>query len=171
MKVVLHAGCGQHKLPPWFDQYQPLEEVRLDIEPKYHPDIIGSITAIHTLSERFDAVSCSHTLEHLYPYEVPVALAEFRRVLKPGGFVMVMVPDLEDVRPTEEVLYSMPCGGMVCGLDLIYGLRWTIEQSVHMAHHCGFTAVTLQKVMEQAGFSQVVTKRMAVWNLLGVGVK
>jgi predicted SAM-dependent methyltransferase len=30
-----------------------------------------------------DAVVSSHNMEHLYPHEVPLALAEFVRVLKP----------------------------------------------------------------------------------------
>jgi predicted SAM-dependent methyltransferase len=37
-------------------------------------------------SESVDAIFSSHNIEHLYPHEVPVALAEFIRVLKPGLF-------------------------------------------------------------------------------------
>jgi len=33
-----------------------------------------------------DAIYSSHNIEHLYPDEIPVALKEFLRVLKPEGF-------------------------------------------------------------------------------------
>jgi ubiquinone/menaquinone biosynthesis C-methylase UbiE len=36
-----------------------------------------------------DAIFSSHNIEHLYPHEVPVALGEFLRVLKPDGFAII----------------------------------------------------------------------------------
>jgi hypothetical protein len=42
----------------------------------------------------FDAVYCSHVLEHLSRAEGPALLARLRRVLRPGGIVRVAVPDL-----------------------------------------------------------------------------
>ena len=39
----------------------------------------------------FDFVYSSHCLEHMV--EVPVSIANWRRVLKPGGFLYVVVPD------------------------------------------------------------------------------
>ena len=41
----------------------------------------------------FDAVFSSHNLEHLYPHQVKEALAEFYRVLKPEG--MIVISDLQ----------------------------------------------------------------------------
>lgn len=164
---VLNAGCGQHPLPPWFEG--EWEEIRYDIEPANKPDIIGSITELGDIGP-FDAVSCSHTLEHLYPHEVPKALSEFRRVLKPGGALVVMVPDLEDIRPTDEVLYDT-ADGPVTGLDIIYGLHWSIEQSIYMAHHTGFTATLMRQALEDAGFWKIETKRLPIFNLLGVAIK
>lgn len=43
----------------------------------------------------YEAVYSSHTLEHLPRNEVPRILSEFRRVLKPGGILRIVVPDLE----------------------------------------------------------------------------
>jgi hypothetical protein len=70
------------------------------------------------------------------PWRVP-------RVLKPGGCVVVFVPDLEGVEATDEVLYEAPCGP-ITGLDLIYGLRSAWPQP-HMAHHTGFVRDTLER--------------------------
>jgi SAM-dependent methyltransferase len=41
-----------------------------------------------------DHVLCSHFLEHVSAVEVPPILADFHRVLKPGGTVHIVVPDL-----------------------------------------------------------------------------
>jgi SAM-dependent methyltransferase len=41
-----------------------------------------------------DHVLCSHFLEHVRAVEVPVILADFHRVLKPGGTLHIVVPDL-----------------------------------------------------------------------------
>ena len=74
----------------------------------------------------FDAVYSSHSLEHLAPYEVPDALANFYRVLKPGGYTLIIVPDLEGIKADEEELYMSPCGP-ITGLDLIYGAHYMLE--------------------------------------------
>lgn len=146
-----------------------VEETRLDIDPAHNPDIVATITELGDIGP-FDGIWCSHTLEHLYPHEVPRALSEFYRVLKPGGFVAVMVPDLADVRPTEEVIYST-AGGPITGLDLIYGLRSCIPDCIHMAHHTGFTASTMKAALDAAGFSKTVANNLPVFNLLGAGIK
>lgn len=114
----------------------------------------------------FDTVYSSHSLEHLYPHEVPVALREFNRVLRPGGIVVVMVPDLEGVPATDEVLP----GSRLTGLHLYYGDARFIPEHPHMAHHSGFVESTLRAAMEAAGF-EVTTKRMSNYNLLGMGIK
>lgn len=114
----------------------------------------------------YDVVYCSHALEHLYPHDVPRALAEFRRVLKPGGAAVILVPDLEGVPATDDVLP----GSKLCGLQLMYGDAGQIEEFPHMAHHSGFVAATLRATMAAAGF-EVRTERMSFYNLMAVGVR
>jgi len=116
----------------------------------------------------FDVVYCCHALEHCYPHQVGVAVSEFRRVLKPGGYAMVFVPDLQDVAPTDAPLFNAPCGP-IAGLDLIYGYRAALEGNPFMAHHTGFTEETLAKVF--SGFSRVETKRLFPFNLMAVAIK
>lgn len=41
-----------------------------------------------------DHILCSHFLEHVYPAEAAAILRDFRRVLKPGATLHVIVPDL-----------------------------------------------------------------------------
>ena len=55
------------------------------------------VTAIDLPDASFDAIVCSHVLEHVS--EDTVALAELRRVVAPGGWVLLVVPESVD-RPT-----------------------------------------------------------------------
>lgn len=139
-------------------------EVRLDIDPSVAPDIIASLTDMSVVpSSSVDAVWSSHNLEHLYAHEVPVALAEFFRVLKPGGFVLVTMPDLEQVAQfvaadkLEEVVYVSPAGP-ITALDCLYGHRGMVAAGNHfMAHKTGFTATSLTKHLGHAGFRNMRT--------------
>ena len=166
MKSVLHVGCSGHPLPYFFEGS---DETRLDIDPACNPDIIASMCGMGDIG-LFDLIYCSHALEHLYPHEVPVALKEFIRVLEPGGAAVVLVPDLEDVKATNELLYGTAAQG-ITGLDLIYGLSTTIEASLYWAHHTGFVSETLGAAMTTAGFSKTIIKRLPLHNLLAVGIK
>lgn len=166
MKRLLHVGCGGDPRPEWAKDY---EETRLDIDESARPDIVANMIDMGEIGN-YDAVYCCHALEHLYPHEVEKALFEFIRVLNPGGFAMVMVPDLEGVEATEEVILEAPCGP-ITGLDMIYGKRDMLAERPHMAHKTGFVKETLDKALSTIGFSKVITSRLDNYNLIGVGVK
>ena len=166
MIAVLHAGCGGDPLPAWLGE---CEEVRLDIDPAHRPHIVASMVALGDIGP-FDAVVSQHSLEHLYRHEVKTALCEFRRVLKPGGFAFIVVPDLEDVRPTDDVVYEAPCGP-ITGLDMYYGHQRKLEETPYMAHRTGFVKATLEGEFADAGFSRCEVRRVPDFNLIGVGIK
>jgi len=161
---LLHVGCGGDPMPEW--AVGKYKEVRLDISPDNEPDILANMCDMGDIGT-FDVLYCSHALEHLSPHEVPVALSEFKRVLKPDGFVVLFVPDLEGVEATEEVLFVAPCGP-VSGLDLLYGLRKLLHVMPHMAHRTGFVQATLEQAFKDAGFAQVAVERKANYNLMAV---
>ena len=163
---VLHLGCGVHPLPEWVPDR---DETRLDLDPATSPDIVASITDVGDIGP-FNIVFSSHVLEHVYPHETQQALRESCRVLVDGGYAVHVVPDLENVKATDEVLYESPAGP-VTGLDMIYGMRSMVEQRPHMAHKNGFTRATLEKALVDAGFSRVAITRTHLFNLVGVGVK
>lgn len=164
--ALLHVGCGGALLPDWAGDY---DETRLDIDERHSPDIVASMIDMGEIGP-FDAIFSSHCLEHLPPHEVRLALSEFKRVLKPGAFALIVVPDLEDVKATDEPLFTAPCGP-ICGLDLIYGLRSHLEANPYMAHRSGFVRETLQSAMDEAGFSKSQAIRMSEYNLMGVAIK
>jgi ubiquinone/menaquinone biosynthesis C-methylase UbiE len=112
-------------------------------------------------SDSFDAVFSSHNIEHIFPHEVPLALAEFYRVLKPNGIVVITCPDLQVVCEAVaqdkllEPLYQSPAGP-ISPIDILYGHRGYIEQGNHfMAHKCGFTYRALGEAFLSSGFKEI----------------
>ena len=99
-KTFLHVGCGPKRKDATTRGFNRPEwtELTLDVDQSVKPDIVGSMTdmtAVTTAS--VDAIFSSHNIEHLCVHEVSVALAEFRRVLKPDGFVVLTCPDLQGI--------------------------------------------------------------------------
>lgn len=164
MPTFLHVGCGAKRkkqttagfdIPDW-------TELRLDIDEAVRPDIVGTITDMSVVAEAsVDAVYSSHNIEHLYPHEVPVALKEFLRVLKPDGFLIITCPDLRSVAQLivedklTEAAYSSPAGP-IAPIDILYGHRRSIARgNLHMAHRCGFTRKVLTATLQAIGFQSV----------------
>jgi predicted SAM-dependent methyltransferase len=179
-KLVLHVGCGvpgRQNLHPHFHGAE-WRELRLDIDPSVNPDIVASMTDMGTVgAESVDAVWSSHNLEHLYRHEVPRALAEFFRVLRPTGFVLLRVPDLQRIAELvaadrlEGEAYVSP-SGPIMPLDMIYGHTGSIAAGhVFMAHRTGFSATTLHNLLTRAGFADLRIFRGDGFDLWAVGAK
>jgi len=160
---VLHAGAGGSSIPkPYFENFAP---VTLDIDPRCEPDIVASMCDMSAIpDESFEAAYTAHTLEHVYPHEVRSCLWDFHRLLKPGGVLMVVVPNLENVKATEDVLYQSS-SGPVSGLDMIYGMAGMVAKNPYMAHKCGFVSDTLRAAIESVGFEMVTVTPDDCYNL------
>ena len=89
LKPRLNLGCGTQIHPEW---------TNVDIMPR-DPGVIN-----HDLNKRlpfedesFEVVYHSHVLEHLTKEQGKAFVGECYRVLKPGGILRVVVPDLETI--------------------------------------------------------------------------
>ena len=164
MKTFLHVGCGHKRKDNTTKALSTWNELRFDIDESVKPDLVGTMTDMSSVfSESVDAVFSSHNIEHLYPHEVPVALSEFLRVLKPDGFAVIACPDLQSVCAliAEDKLtdpaYTSPAGP-IAPLDILYGLRTSMANgNLYMAHRCGFTKKVLTATLQASGFKSVAS--------------
>lgn len=182
MRTFLHVGCGQNhkdRTTPGFNN-DDWRELRLDINRDVNPDIVGTMTDMSAVAdESVDAVFSSHNIEHLYPHEVPLALREFKRVLKPTGFLVITCPDLQSVcalvadDKLTEAAYVSPAGP-IAPIDILYGYRADMARgNLYMAHRCGFTRRVLIGTLQGAGFAKVaaVNRGSPYFDLWGVACK
>ncbi len=86
-QIHLNLGCGVIYLQGFVNVddnvFQKLD-LWLDLRNRF-PFIRDKVSTIY----------CSHVLEHFYPDELQHVLRECYRVLKPGGGIRIVVPDLE----------------------------------------------------------------------------
>lgn len=86
---MANIGCGGTFHPAWdnFDLVPSAAAVR-------PLDVSGDISLPDNC---YEAVYSSHVLEHLPRNVAPRACSEFHRILKKGGIVRLVVPDLESI--------------------------------------------------------------------------
>lgn len=164
MRKVLNVG-GNSKEIPLPAHYSGWEHVLLDIDPRGNPDVVCDARELTTLpADTYDSIYCAHNLEHYYRHDVAKVLAGFAHVLKPDGFALIRVPDLNEVMRTvvaknldiDDVLYQVALGPITVR-DVIYGYGVEIERSGNdfFAHKTGFTEKSLISVLATAGFPYV----------------
>lgn len=177
-RKFLHVGCGSARKPDVGSGFRSEDwrEIRLDIDPAAQPDIMASMLDMSIVpAESVDAVYSSHNIEHLYPHEVPAALTEFLRVLKPAGFLVLTCPDLQSLcrliveDKLDQPAYISPAGP-IAPHDVLYGHRAQIAAgNLFMAHHTGFTLKTLVETLRTTGFRSVAGQQrdsaFALWVL------
>lgn len=169
-RVLLHVGCGRKdksRTTAGFQQHH-WREIRLDIDPSVRPDVVGSMTDMSCVADQsVDAIFSSHNLEHLYPHEAPLAIAEFRRVLKADGFLVLTCPDLTSVcqqvveGKLTQAAYQSPAGP-ITPLDILFGHQAALSRgNLYMAHRCGYTDSSLRDLLSGGGFQTMATLAIA----------
>jgi ubiquinone/menaquinone biosynthesis C-methylase UbiE len=164
IKKVLNVG-GNSKDIALPDIYNGWTQVWLDIDPAVNPDVLCDARELLSLTgNTYDAIYCSHNLEHYYRHDVKKVLAGFYHVLKKDGFVHIRVPDMAAVMRTfvendmdiNDVLYESPAGPITIQ-DVMYGWGKEIERSGNdfFAHKTGFTETSLIATLIDASFYQV----------------
>src|SRR4051812_37496119 len=95
--TILHAGCGWDK----HDVTRPYREtcrvvgVDLDarVASRFHSEFhLTGLSAMPFDPEVFDVIACEYVLEHVQ--DPSAAFAEMTRVLRPGGSVVALTPNL-----------------------------------------------------------------------------
>jgi len=123
--------------------------------------------------QAYDAVWAANIVEHLYAHEVPLALSELARVVKPDGLVQIIVPDLKYIArlivddKIDQAAYTSNAGP-ITPLDMLFGLRSAIARGLHyMAHKTGFVAGSLDAALRAVGFAHIAIYYVN-WDLLAI---
>jgi SAM-dependent methyltransferase len=108
--LVLDAGCGTGANLIFLEPYG--QATGIDIEPvalslcrqrRLTRLAQGSVTALPFPAETFDLVTSFEVLYHMAVASDELALAEFWRVLKPGGWLLVRLPAHDWLRGRHDV--------------------------------------------------------------------
>jgi predicted SAM-dependent methyltransferase len=109
----------------------------------------------------FDGIFTEHTLEHLSYAEVARVLAECRRILKPGGVIRIVVPDLSIFvenyasnnaawfRDWEREVLKPRGRSMISRME---ALSFVTQEN---GHRSAWDFETMERFLVQAGFAEI----------------
>jgi hypothetical protein len=161
---VLNVGGGT-KAKPIPKHYDGWRHDLLDIDPRGFPDVVCDARNLISLQgNQYDAIYCSHNLEHYYRHDALHVLHGFVHVLNASGFAEIRVPDIAAVivelgnrqLELDDILYQSTAGP-ISAHDVIYGLQSEIVSSGQdfYAHKTGFTPKSLFEILISSGFKYV----------------
>ena len=110
-----------------------------------------------------EAIYCSHVLEHLWPWNHIFTVREFLRVLKPGGQLRVVVPDMD-------IAIQIYLKSKNKGMALASCMRWWFnptqdeEGRIIFGHVGSFNYTLLHMLIEKAGFGDITRKAYEATN-------
>jgi hypothetical protein len=163
-KSVLNVG-GSDKSIPIPGHFDGWRHDMLDIDSRRKPDLVCDARELSKLPGGiYDAVYCSHNLEHYYRHDGLNVIRGFHHMLNETGFAEIRVPDIakvmkilrEEALELDDILYESPAGP-VSAHDVVYGLQTEIQDSGQdfFAHKTGFTPKSLGKILTDGGFPLV----------------
>lgn len=166
--TVLNVGSGGLKISQQVDTADLLyyREISLDIDKKFNPDIVADIHNISHIPDKFvNVVYTSHMIEHIHFFKVPSVIKEFLRIVKDGGLVRIITPNMSKVAEKLQsgdlldVLYESQ-GGPITSMDILYGSRYHTHKhnQDYMAHKCGFTDKVFRKLATENNFNLNIKK-------------
>lgn len=165
LKSFLNVGGNSKKtpIPPYFVGWK---HDLLDIDPRGNPDVLMDARELRSLpAGGYDAVYCSHNLEHYHRADGAIVLDGFAHVLKDDGFADIRVPDVLAVMKhvvqhnmdLDDSLYKSSAGPIMVR-DVLYGFSRQVEQMSNpfFAHKTGFSPQSLIKFVGGHGFASYV---------------
>lgn len=146
-KIRLNLGCGRKVKDGWVN----VDIVAHPRAPR-PPELLCDLRAVPLPDNHAHEVMAVHVLEHFYRWEVPGVLAEWRRLLKPGGLLVLELPDL--LKCARNLLDGKSDEQTYFGL---YGDP--SHEDPYMCHRWGWYPETLRAALADAGFADIVEAR------------
>jgi len=133
-KKILDIGAGTS---PY--QTDEGEVVTFDARADTNPDYRGDARRLPFADGQFDVVHSSHTLEHFGRHEADDVLDEWCRVLRPGGALKLVLPNLQWA--AERIMEGKIDANV---MNVLYG-----EQSYSLNfHRTGFTPDMVERALK-----------------------
>jgi len=137
----LHIG-GQEAKPGW---------QIFNIQPGDGVDHVGNIQDLTRFADDCcDQIYASHVLEHVPQASVLGTLRELHRILKPGGELMISVPDL-DTLCRQFLDPELDLGAKFHIMRMMFGA----QVDAHDFHYIGFSLQMLTECLSDVGFASV----------------
>jgi predicted SAM-dependent methyltransferase len=136
---LLIADIGSGPISPYFPEG---EVVSFDIREEAKPDVVCDVRHLPVADQTFDMVYSSHVLEHFPWTGVDSVLKEWARVLKIGGELRIVVPNLRYV--AQRILDDTI-------LPEDYWVLYGEQDYPKNFHAAGFTPRTLKSLVESIG--------------------
>lgn len=143
----LNLGCGATRIKGFCN---------IDANRRVACDVIGRVDKLKLSSDSVGAIYSSHVFEHIPRAEGIRVLAEWYRVLKPGGKLYLCVPDQEvlfRVYLDNLPLYNTTEGRYL--VDRACYLTYGGQTNKHDFHFYGYSFPTLRHLLESVGFRDV----------------
>lgn len=142
----LNIGCGARVLDGWFN----IDVVRNPDAPR-DPELLSDAKKIDLPDACADTVMAIHVFEHFYRWEAEGVLQEWRRLLKPGGLLILELPNL--VKCCENYLSGRKRGGKDPDQLARWGIYGDPRTGDHfMCHPWGYSPEELMGMLVEVGF-------------------
>jgi len=135
---ILDAGCGTGATGGWLDERGhvvalDISAMALKLYAKGHPEatlLEGSVESIALPDASMDLVVCVTVLYHANVTNPSIAIAEFGRVLRPGGLLCLVEPGMKGMhRGHDEVTHGARRFGVKELRDLVFASGMEVEKA------------------------------------------
>lgn len=136
--MKFHLGCGKRYIPGFY---------HVDVVDYPHIDLRHEVDRLPMVADcSADLIYACHVLEHFHRKDTTRVLAEWHRILKPGGTLRLSVPDWEALIKVYENNHRLAdvIGPLFGRGDYLYNVHFSV-----------FDMLTLCRALESVGFREV----------------
>tara|TARA_R110002072_G_scaffold9926_3_gene47173 strand:- start:1840 stop:2571 length:732 start_codon:yes stop_codon:yes gene_type:complete len=108
---------------------------------------LGMLDELDLEPGSFDRISLLEVIEHVYEDQARVTLADFHRLLAPGGQLVISTPNMRSAWPL---------------IEWVLDRTGTTAQMAGEMHVAGYTPASLERLCEEAGFRLLTSSTLFV---------